>query len=87
MLAPIRCNIEGCDVKVGSIQAFAQHYAAHAEPGFVVPSEFKDKMKTVLPCPQCNISIQGVWKYFQHTFTHDKVGKDAIYILFFHRLH
>ena len=60
-------------MKVGSIQAFAQHYAAHAEPGFVVPSEFKDKMKTVLPCPQCNISIQGVWKYFQHTFTHDKV--------------
>ena len=72
-------------MKVGSIQAFAQHYAAHAEPGFVVPSEFKDKMKTVLPCPQCNISIQGVWKYFQHTFTHDKVrtelqcwGQDSI---------
>ena len=69
-----RCNIEGCDAKVGSIQAFVQHYVNHAEPEFMVPSEFKDKMKMVLPCPQCNISIQGVWKYFQHTFTHDKVG-------------
>ena len=61
-------------MKVGSIQAFVQHYVNHGEPEFQVPSEFKDKMKTVLPCPQCNISIQGVWKYFQHTFTHDKVG-------------
>ncbi len=70
-----RCNIEGCEAKVNSIQAFVAHYVSHAKSDFLVPSEFKDKMKTVLPCPMCNINIQGVWKYFQHTFTHDKEAR------------
>ena len=52
------CNIEGCTDTFKSIQLFAQHYVLHADPNFVVPSDFKEKTKVVLPCPMCNISIQ-----------------------------
>ncbi|TRY75863.1 hypothetical protein TCAL_09366 [Tigriopus californicus] len=69
------CNIEQCNEVFKSIQEFVQHYASHAAPNIEIPTGFKEKTKIVLPCPLCNINIQGVWKYFQHTFTHDKEAR------------
>ena len=58
---------------VFDVQDFVRHYACHADPLLVVPSDdFKAKTKFVLPCPVCNIRIQGVWKYYHHSFIHDK---------------
>ena len=67
-----RCNIEGCEAVITSIQDYVQHYVNHADPDFKMPEDFKEKVKLNLPCPMCNITVQGVWKYFQHTYTHDR---------------
>lgn len=67
-----RCNVEGCEAAINSIQEYVQHYVSHADPNFKMPEDFKEKIKLNLPCPICNITVQGVWKYFQHTYTHDR---------------
>jgi hypothetical protein len=52
-----------------------QHYASHADPNVSVPTTFDEKKKVILPCPMCNVEIQGVWKYYYHTYTHDKEAR------------
>ena len=69
------CNVEDCGKTFDSIIDYVSHYVSHSDPKLELPADFKAKTKVVLPCPMCSISIQGVWKYFQHTFTHDKLGR------------
>ncbi len=38
-----QCNIDGCDRVLGSIQAFAEHYARHANAAFELPTDFEVK--------------------------------------------
>ena len=66
------CNVEGCKFIGKSLQDFVEHYVQHGNSEFVLPESFQQKQKLVLACPLCNINIIGVWKFFQHTYVHDK---------------
>ena len=70
-----KCNVSGCDVTCKSIQEFVQHYVRHTEPNFVLPTEFKEKTQIALPCPCCNASMNGIWRFYNHTFIHDTVQR------------
>ncbi len=35
------------------------------------------KRKAVYPCPKCNVSIQGLWKFVSHTYVHDREARFA----------
>ena len=66
------CNVGGCDVTGRSLQDFVEHYVKHGNSNFVLPDNFQEKQKLLLACPLCSINIVGVWKFFQHTYVHDK---------------
>jgi hypothetical protein len=35
-----------------------QHYVGHADASIVLPEEFEEKKRVVLPCPVCSLQIQ-----------------------------
>lgn len=70
-----KCNVAGCDFNARSIQEFVQHYVRHTEPNFVLPTEFKEKTQISLPCPGCNASMNGIWRFYNHTFIHDPLPR------------
>ena len=70
-----KCNFPGCDVRSKSIQEFVQHYVRHTNPTFTLPTEFKGKEKVALVCPNCNGCMNGIWRFYNHTFIHDAVQR------------
>ena len=70
-----KCNVADCTVTCKSIQEFVQHYVQHTEPNFVLPSDFKAKTQVALPCPQCHASMNGIWRFYNHTFIHDPLPR------------
>ena len=70
-----KCNVPGCDFDAKSIQEFVQHYVRHSDPEFVVPKDFKEKTQISLPCACCNTSMNGIWRFYNHTFIHDAVPR------------
>merc|ERR1719266_2082837 len=70
-----KCNFPGCDVGSKSIQEFVQHYVRHTNPSFTLPTEFKEKEKVALVCPNCNGCMNGIWRFYNHTFIHDAVQR------------
>lgn len=66
------CNVDGCAVIGRSLQDFVEHYVKHGNSNFMLPENFQQKQKLLLACPLCSINIVGVWKFFQHTYVHDK---------------
>ena len=76
-----KCNVPECETVCKSIQEFVQHYVQHTEPNFVLPSEFKAKTQISLPCPQCHASMNGIWRFYNHTFCHDPVPRYVIEFL------
>ena len=69
------CNVDGCDVVGRSLQDFVEHYVQHGNSKFTLPENFQEKQKLLLACPLCSINIVGVWKFFQHTYVHDKEAR------------
>ena len=39
------------------------------------PIEFKEKEKVALICPNCNGCMNGIWRFYNHTFIHDPIQR------------
>ena len=39
------------------------------------PTEFKEKEKVALICPNCNGCMNGIWRFYNHTFIHDPIQR------------
>jgi hypothetical protein len=70
-----KCNVEGCLIICKSIQAYVQHSVQHGDPSFTMPPDFQAKTSVNLPCPLCNSILIGIWRFYNHTFTHDPIPR------------
>ena len=70
-----KCNFPNCDVGSKSIQEFVQHHVRHTDQDFILPTEFKEKEKVPLTCPNCANTMNGIWRFYNHTFIHDALQR------------
>ena len=70
-----KCNFPNCDVGSKSIQEFVQHHVRHTDQDFILPTEFKEKEKVPLTCPNCANTMNGIWRFYNHTFIHDSLQR------------
>lgn len=66
-----KCNFEGCQEVGMTVEGFVKHYVSHGSAEFEFPAKHTEKLKTLIPCPLCSMSIRGMWKFYEHAFTHD----------------